>query len=78
MTEHERCRRRLRKSYTKSIRELQQMVRDTRYWNRTHPNETPIDCEWELVSIAGLKKCLAAVNEDRWIDPEWLPKQPTK
>ena len=48
----EALRRRMIKTFTQGRREMQQLVRDIRYWNKHRADSPPEDCEAEQVYLA--------------------------
>lgn len=64
---------RMLKRCDRMIRECEQGIRDTLYWNSINPNETPLDVEPERVTIALLRKFqarLRANNGEHLESPE--------
>ena len=72
MTERERVKRRLKKGYRRLLAECEQAICDAHCWAEHHPKEKPIDPEWFIVQAAGLRKALAAIENDERIDPSWI------
>lgn len=72
MSEHERVRQRLFTNFTRMLKECEQTIRDSRYWNTIHPTENPVDCEWFIVQAAGLRKSIRALARNEYLDPSWI------
>lgn len=50
--------------------EFAQIVRDGQHWNKTHPNTTPIDIGYDLVSLKLANELVAAVEAGNTTGPE--------
>ena len=73
--EFKACKRRLKRNFTRMLHECEQCIIDGEYWNRINPHEMPMDLEWFKVQAAGLRKCLAALEQGEQIEARWLQKQ---
>lgn len=64
MNGREFFRRRLIKSYSRTIRQCEQLVRDIQYWNSINPRHQPFDCEDSLVLAALCREALGYVKRN--------------
>lgn len=60
----EAVRRRLRKRLTRKIDEMEQLVRDIRYWNNARLDAPPFDCGDVLVAIGLVKQMVLHLDSD--------------
>ena len=74
MTEFEKAKRRLKRGFTRLLKEAEQTIRDIEWWNRHRTEHPPMDAEWFRVQADGLRKCLRAIERGERIDESWLLK----